>query len=324
MGGGARSLDLALPPEAVELEESVRRFCERRLGKDVNARRDMPFSWELWAEMAALGLLEMAGTDMEQAQLFACIGAEQLGYHGFPGPVAQSIAAAAAGLADWDAVAAGERLATVGAGATVAWAALADDIVLITPAGLCSGIAGAAIDTLGRSAVAEVGAGAALPGDAHAVRARFDMALAAYTGGAGRFLVDIAADHARTRRQFGKALGEFQAVAFPLAEALMRLDGAQQLARAAALAIDAARADAADLAAAARLSASRAALRAAFAAHQTFGAYGVMEEGPVGWLSRRIQEYAVLEPSMRGIRQTLPLQGAAVLDPELWPVAEET
>lgn len=323
MSVAMKSLDLALPPEAVELEDSVRRFCERRLGKDVNARREVPFSRDLWAEMAALGLLEIAGTDMEQAQLFACVGAEQLGYHGFPGPVAQSIAAAAAGLARWDAVAAGERLATVGAGSLVAWAALADDIVLITPDGLHSGIAGPAIDTLGRSAAAGVGVGAALPGDMLAVRARFDMALAAYTGGAGRFLVDIAADHARTRRQFGKALGEFQAVAFPLAEALMRLDGAQQLARAAALALDAGRADAADLSAAARLSATRAALRAAFAAHQTFGAYGVMEEGPVGWLSRRIQEYATLEPSLRGIRQGLPLTGASALDPEFWPVPEQ-
>src|SRR5947199_286549 len=44
-----------------------------------------------------------------------------------------------------------------------------------------------------------------------------DVARAAYLAGAADALLAAAADHARTRTQFGRAIGEFQAVAHPLA-----------------------------------------------------------------------------------------------------------
>jgi hypothetical protein len=69
-----------------------------------------------------------------------------------------------------------------------------------------------------------------------------------------------------------------------------------------------------DLAAAARISATRASLSAAFAVHQAYGAFGVLDDGPVGWLSRRIQEYATLEPSLRGCQTGLPLGVINALD----------
>jgi alkylation response protein AidB-like acyl-CoA dehydrogenase len=71
------------------------------------------------------------------------------------------------------------------------------------------------------------------------------------------------------------------------------------------------------LAAAARISATRAALAAAFAAHQTYGAFGVLDDGPVGWLSRRIQEYATLEPSVRRCRSELSLGVIDALDADI-------
>ncbi|WP_448661606.1 acyl-CoA dehydrogenase family protein [Sphingomonas sp. CJ20] len=313
---------LDLSPEAAAFKDSVQSFCEQVLGSDVLERRAVGFSRALWQQLAELGLFEIAGTDMEDALLLACIGTGVLGYHGFPGPVPHTIAASAVPGPAWDAQASGARIVTIGAAPLVAWAEIADDVICLEADTLRSAVVGPAVATLGRTRAADVTAGAPLTGDGVAVRARYDMASAAYVAGAGRFLVDAAAEHARTRRQFGRAIGEFQAVAYPLAEALMLLDSAELLARGAARALDARRDDAPAIAGAARLSASRAALKASFAAHQVFGAYGVLDDGPVGWLSRRIQELATLAPSVRQTRSGLPLDIAAALSPDLWPVAE--
>ena len=77
----------------------------------------------------------------------------------------------------------------------------------------------------------------------------------------------------------------------------MRLAGAATLARAAAFRFDRAGGealapDAIAAAGAARLSAARAALGAAHACHQVFGAIGITLEGPVFHVSRRIRQLA--------------------------------
>jgi len=138
-------------------------------------------------------------------------------------------------------------------------------------------------------------------------RVAADVARAAYLAAAGRRLVDDAADHARARRQFGRAIGEFQAVAHPLADAAIALDGAVALARAAAWHLDAGSADAAAWAGAARISATRASVDAIHTAHQVFGAVGITVEGPAFHVSRRIRQVASSPPGDGPAR-------AAVLD----------
>ena len=76
----------------------------------------------------------------------------------------------------------------------------------------------------------------------------------------------------------------------------MSVSAAETLARRAACALDRAHADAPARAAGARLSASAAALRAAFTAHQVFGAIGITLEGPVFHLSRRVQQLVAQPP----------------------------
>jgi hypothetical protein len=100
----------------------------------------------------------------------------------------------------------------------------------------------------------------------------------------------------RTRKQFGKALGEFQAVAHPLADCSMALGAASGLARAAGFHFDAQAEGARASAAAARLSATRAAVEAAHVCHQLFGALGITLEGPVFHISRRIRQLASQPP----------------------------
>ncbi|MDX1735388.1 MAG: acyl-CoA dehydrogenase family protein, partial [Halioglobus sp.] len=120
-----------------------------------------------------------------------------------------------------------------------------------------------------------------------------NIANAAYLAAAARRLLDTTCEHAATRRQFGRTLGEFQAISHPLADCAIGLSAAQTLARAAACHFD----DADDsrarqLAAAAAMSARRHALQTAYTCHQAFGAVGVTLEGPVFRLSRRIRQVA--------------------------------
>ena len=65
-----------------------------------------------------------------------------------------------------------------------------------------------------------------------------DIALAAYQAGAGNALLEATSRHAATRTQFGRAIGEFQAVAHPLADCSMDLAAAQGLVRHAAFLYD--------------------------------------------------------------------------------------
>src|SRR5262249_10468289 len=56
-----------------------------------------------------------------------------------------------------------------------------------------------------------------------------DIALCSYLIGAATELIRLAADHARTRRQFGRSIGEFQAVAHPLARSFSELSASSSL-----------------------------------------------------------------------------------------------
>jgi len=94
-------------------------------------------------------------------------------------------------------------------------------------------------------------------------------------------------------------------VALPLAQAQIQLDAAAALARVAAWEIDAACPTAAVRAAAARVSACRAGLLAAYTCHQTFGAMGAMLEGPVFYISRRLRQLASQPPTLEGATDAL-------------------
>jgi alkylation response protein AidB-like acyl-CoA dehydrogenase len=78
------------------------------------------------------------------------------------------------------------------------------------------------------------------------------------------------------------------------------------LARAAAFHFDAGSpAETMRFAAAAHLSACDAALEAAYVSHQVFGAVGIMLEGPVFHVSRRIRQLAAEAPSRDASRHAL-------------------
>ena len=111
-----------------------------------------------------------------------------------------------------------------------------------------------------------------------------------YLVGEADHLLTTAARYAADRVQFKNPIGNFQAVAHPLADCHVRLSAARTVTRIAAHAIDTGDQHAPAAAATARRSATKAALGTAYQVHQTYGAIGFTVEGPVGNRSAKIRQ----------------------------------
>lgn len=302
----AESIDLGYASEEQALADAVARLLRAR-GCGV------PSAWsqELWRELGEFGVFALATPDMPGHGALAAV-CEVLGNFAVEGPAAATLAVVPTlPKTERDAVVAGRALVSLGTPPAMPWGELADIFVQIDgrEATLMHVRARQPVASLAREHWARVdwSAGEQL-GDADAMLARYNLALGAYLVGAAGRLVETAAEHARQRRQFGRTIGDFQGVALPLAEIVTSIDAVQVLVRIAASRLDAQTAEATDFAAFARLAASRAALNAALRSHQTHGALGVTEAGPVFTLSRRIQQWALQAPSEADLRARLPIR----------------
>jgi alkylation response protein AidB-like acyl-CoA dehydrogenase len=314
-------MDTALDPvlnfeyseDQAAIHAAVDRFCVQRDMARVARESRQPFPRELWQELAGLGVFYPAAPGHPEAggALEICAIAEALGRHVFPGPIAATYIAiqvllqdAAEGLLDGTDLVSlsstGSTLLPFGPDANVF---LASDGHYIAKARVPDEIEPVAMlggDTWGR---ATLSVDKTLPGAEHAFVIG-NVVTAAYLAAAARQLLDEASAYAATRRQFGKALGEFQAVSHPLADCAIGLRAAQTLARAAAANFDGDTANlqqATDYAAAALLSARRASLQTAFVCHQVFAGIGITLEGPAFHISRRIRQLASTPPA--GMRE---------------------
>ena len=295
------SLDLEPDDAQRAIHDEVARFAAERCAEAELKKQIDGFAADLWRDLAGLGVLALATPEGDGGAAELCLACEALGAAVFPGPLCASVLAAQIlPEAERREVIAGRAIVSLGAPplmpfAPIATLFLAQDgerIHRATPRGEIAPEATLGGEPWGRVALE---LGEALPASGRAF-ALHDMAFAAYTAAAGAALVARAAEHARTRRQFGRAIGEFQAVSHPLADCAIRCAAARLLARAAACAIDADEPDAAARAAAAKLSARAAALDAAHTTHQVFGAQGIAIEGPVFHVSRRIRQLASQPP----------------------------
>lgn len=295
------SLDLELDAEQQAIAESLAQLCADRCDDAALAAAAEAFPWDLWHALAELGVLAIGTPEGEGGPLEMVAALEALGRGAFPGPLVATFTAAAL-LPERERVRVtrGEAIVSLGAPPLLPFAPVAGVFVALDgerawlgrPEGEVEPLETLAGEPWGRVELVPV---AELPA-AEAALALGDTARAACLAASGARLVDVAAEHARTRRQFGRAIGEFQAVAHPLADAAIALAAARDLARRAAWRLAEDVAGAPEAAAAARRSAERAALTAAHVAHQTFGAQGVTLEGPVFHVSRRIRQLASQPP----------------------------
>jgi len=224
---------------------------------------------DVLARLGKIGVGELADYPVELAVVF-----EELGRHAVPGPLIESYAVAPAlGLT--------AELATVAVPPHVPYALDADVATpfVISGDAVCHAEVGArrtSVDPARRLFEVRPGEWA---GNASEVLDLGVLCQAAQLVGLGHGLLEQAAVYVTQRRQFGRAVGEFQAVKHHLADVLVALEFARPLVHAAAVT------GAVEDVSAARVAAADAAYLAARAALQVHGAVGFTQEHDLSlWL----------------------------------------
>ena len=134
------------------------------------------------------------------------------------------------------------------------------------------------LDLTMRQAVVPMPTDARLRVEASSAAAHQRLAAAAYALGCAEAARDMAIDYAKTREQFGKVIGGFQALKHMMADMAVRCSAARAQLLYAALSLDADRADAAFQIAAAKRLADSAALENGRANIQIHGGIGMTDE----------------------------------------------
>lgn len=265
----------------------------------------------VWRQLADLGVTGLAvptrwgGLAAHPADIV--VACEELGHHALPGPVAESIAAIPTlltALGDdalcetWlPRLATGELVGTLTVPPHIPYATDADVAALVLRAGaqtLRLGVPGARLRSVDDTRrLTEVIDGALLadgPAVGSAVAHALDagaLACAAQLLGAGHALLEASVRYAGQRTQFGRPVGQFQAVKHMLADVAIGLEFARPLLFAAAVALADQTPTAARDVSAAKVACADAARRAARTALQVHGAIGyARESGLDSWLTR--------------------------------------
>lgn len=316
-------VDFSYTDVAAMLATSADGFCRRNQGLVEAPPSEIA---TLWSGLSDLDIFRVAGAE-SAAEIVAAL-METFGHVGCPGPLAATFLAtslfesaevngteingAEFNGTDAEAVASGSKLVSLGTAPLLAWAPLAEVFVELDGenAYLCRVADGVEpVDTLsgepwGRCALERTYD----LGDANCALSLGDIAVAAYLVGAGEELLAIASSYAADRKQFGRAIGDFQSVAHPLVDGAIALRAARTLTRRAAFEWDEQGPFARIRAATARLSATEAALDVAYRAHQTLGAIGFTVEGPIGRLSKQVRQVSLNAPGPVAARQVVERQ----------------
>ena len=224
-------MDFAFAEEQLELKRQARAWLSDRypLDRDWDGAQD-----DRWAELAELGWLGVSvGEDeggvglgfVEEAILL-----EELGYALYPGPYLGTVGFALATLGPGDraAVASGQTRWSAEVNGLVPWLGSVDRVVDMD--GLAQDARGDALVSvdpsrpLGRL---ERTNGTPLPGHRDIPRAR--AAMAAEALGVAQRVLELGVQHAKTREQFGKPIGVYQAVSHQLADTYADVELARSL-----------------------------------------------------------------------------------------------
>ncbi len=252
--------------------------------------------WALWQKLASMGVAGVAipeahgGLGLGPVELAVCL--EELGYAGMPGPLAETIAAVPRLVHHTgEAESVHSRISSGAALATVAFpehGGLALDADRSEIRYVCES------DTTSRADPASDAQPSFDPArrlftlrrdnralhdaEADAAFLHGTFGCAAQLLGVGRRLLDVSLQHVCQRHQFGRPIGEFQAVKHHLADVRIALDFARPVVYGAALALEDATGQAVRDVSAAKIVTGDAAHRAARIALQVHGAIGYTVE----------------------------------------------
>jgi alkylation response protein AidB-like acyl-CoA dehydrogenase len=275
-------MDFSFTAEQQELKRQARAWLAERfpLDRDWDAPAD-----DAWAELAELGWLGVSIAEDEGGAglsfLEEAILLEELGYALYPGPYLATIGLALPWL-DGDAraaVAAGEARWSVEIDGLVPWLGSVARVVADGAAYDARGEELPTVDPSRPLGRLERGEGTGLSGTNDVARGRAAMACEAV--GVAQRALELGIDHARTREQFGKPIGVYQAVSHALADTYGDVELARSLAYWAAWCVAEGDAQAAVAAAAAKAFATEAAVAACERAIQVHGGTGFTWEHPL-------------------------------------------
>ncbi|QNG17462.1 acyl-CoA dehydrogenase [Rhodococcus triatomae] len=253
--------------------------------------------WHRLAETGVNGLLvpeEHDGLGADAIDLVVAV--EQLGRHAVPGPVAETLAVAPALLT----AVAPERLSTAASGSLTTVAAppevpyaldadVADLVLLLDGDTVGVATAGSARSSVDQARRLHPVTAAETLGRADAAAA-FDLgalATAAQLQGLGQAMLETSTEYVQQRKQFGRAIGQFQAIKHHLAEVAVALEMSRPLLHGAALAVRDGSSDAGRDVSAAKVACGDAAYRAGRIALQVHGAVGYTQEHDLSlWLTK--------------------------------------
>jgi hypothetical protein len=229
---------------------------------------------DLLGKLAKIGVTELAEFPVELVVVF-----EELGRHAVPGPLIESYAVAPAlGLT--------EELATVALPPHAPYALDADVATpyVVDGDAVCRAEVGPLLTSVDPARrLFEVRPGEWVGTATDDALEKGVLCQAAQLVGLGRGLLDRASEYVTQRRQFGRPVGEFQAVKHHLANVLVALEFARPLVHAAAVT-----GETRDVSAA-RVAAADAAWLAARAALQVHGAIGYTREHAMSWALLKVK-----------------------------------
>lgn len=281
--------------------QSLRSLLKRYQSSEPEAS----FNRDLWMALADLGVFGLATDAVGGTPADLCRAVLELGAGGVVGPVVETAAAGQLALdADGDVIVSGKGLVTVTwHGDLVPWARIADLVVVVDGVQAYRGRLGEheMRATLAGEAWA---AGTVERGDpvagAVAATAIAELAVAAYVVGAASRIIELSAEYAATRRQFGHPIGSNQAVSQPLAASYAELGGLRDVLSGGVLeSFGPDRPEAAGRAAGLRVAAVEAAARASYVGFQTQGGMGFVDGTELAHLAKLVRQVSLAGPSLQ-------------------------
>jgi alkylation response protein AidB-like acyl-CoA dehydrogenase len=292
-----------------ELAGAVREILSAELTADVRATGAETSGrrggvWKSLSEAGVFGLLvpeELGGLGMNE--LDAVLVLEELGRAAVPGPIAETafvaapfLAAESVGEPYRDGLADG-AVAVSAADAADGYLPDADvaDVLLLVSGNSASVLPGDAgltkqvtVDPSRPLFSAPAASGPTASGDAvDALRDRAVLATAAQLVGASAEMLSMSVAYAKTRKQFGREIGSFQALKHQLADLMLAIDFARPLVQRAAYSLATGAPTASRDVSAAKVNAARAAEHAGRTSIQVHGAIGYTDELELQyWLKR--------------------------------------
>lgn len=299
-------MDLTPTGEIEAIREAAASFMAEAMPLS-SIRNRTSAQWRALAEMGLIGagLPENAGGSAlghaGEALVFAELGRQLAPLSALAGAVGAGLAARAGDAALARRLGEGERVALAVAGGRLLDAADAQWFLSLE-----NGLA--ALHPLADAALRpgfDVGTMQADRADTPAVHAdaagaqHLSLLASAYALGAAEAARDLAAEHARTREQFGRPIGAFQGIKHPVADMAVRCIMIRAQLTYAALALEAGEADAAFHVAAVRRLAGQAAIDNARTCIQVHGGMGMTDECDAHLPLKRAHALAFVAPADR-------------------------